>query len=242
MPEAPRPHRPALLLTCEHAGNTVPREFAHLFSGHDATLESHRGWDIGAHALARGMARAAGAPLIAHTITRLLVEVNRSPHHRALFSEFTRGLPKDEKARIVRTHYAPHRERVEREIGAMGRGGRCVVLVGVHSFTPELGGEVRTADIGLLYDPKRALEKSFCHAWRDALRRVDPEQRVRMNYPYRGAADGFTTYLRSRFSPNRFLGIELEVNQRIALDGGEPWRRLQRTLSNTLAETLRSGA
>jgi hypothetical protein len=43
---------------------------------------------------------------------------------------------------------------------------------------------------------------------------------VRRNYPYRGTADGFTTYLRRQFSARKYLGIELEVNQ--SLLGRQP--------------------
>jgi predicted N-formylglutamate amidohydrolase len=90
-----------------------------------------------------------------------------------------------------------------------------VVHVSVHSFTPELDGDVRNADIGLLYDPKRKHEKAFCERWRTELLRRAPGLRVRMNYPYTGTSDGFTTALR-RIFPKGYCGIELEVNQRFA--------------------------
>jgi hypothetical protein len=32
----------------------------------------------------------------------------------------------------------------------------------VHSFTPVLGGEIRKADIGLLFDSRRPAERAFC--------------------------------------------------------------------------------
>jgi predicted N-formylglutamate amidohydrolase len=105
----------------------------------------------------------------------------------------------------------------------------------VHSFTPVLAGEVRTCDIGLLYDPRREAEGKFAEAWRKGLAERLPGFRIRKNYPYRGAADGFTTYLRKQF-PRSYLGIELELNQKHV--GTRHWSDLELALTATLAEFL----
>ena len=60
------------------AGAKVPHEYRSLFRGHAALLRSHRGSDIGSHALAKSLARALRAPLLVTSTTRLLVECNRS--------------------------------------------------------------------------------------------------------------------------------------------------------------------
>jgi predicted N-formylglutamate amidohydrolase len=65
----------------------VPEAYAGLFTGHQALLDSHRGWDPGALPLGRQMASAFGAPLFASTTTRLLIDLNRSIGHRHLHSE-----------------------------------------------------------------------------------------------------------------------------------------------------------
>ena len=51
-----------LLLTCEHAGNRIPRAYAPLFRGADALLATHRGWDPGAYVLARFLAKRLRVP------------------------------------------------------------------------------------------------------------------------------------------------------------------------------------
>ncbi len=202
-----------LLLTCEHAGAEVPPRWRPLFRDSAALLASHRGHDAGAWSLARRLARALSAPLVGHHLTRLLVDANRSPGHPAFFSELTRELPRAERRRLVATCWAPHRHRVESRVATLLEGGATVLHVGVHSFTPVLRGEVRRADVGLLYDPSRVGEAAFCAAWKAALLEVAPELRVRRNYPYRGVSDGLTTALRRGLPPDRYLGIELEVNQ-----------------------------
>jgi hypothetical protein len=70
--------------------------------------------------------------------------------------------------------------------------------------------------MGLLFDPDRAHEKLFCEEWKIQLLQVFPDWKVEFNEPYKGIDDGFTTYLRKRFSNDHYLGIELEWNQKWA--------------------------
>ena len=46
-----------------------------------------------------------------------------------------------------------------------------------------------------------------------------PEFALRRNSPYRGTADGLTTALRRRYPANRYIGIEVEMNQRLMKSG-----------------------
>ena len=75
----------------------------------------------------------------------------------------------------------------------------------------------RDADIGFLYDPARRYERKFCREWRKKLVANKDLWRVRMNYPYRGTADGLTTYLRKKMK-GTYLGIEVEINQKLFKD------------------------
>jgi predicted N-formylglutamate amidohydrolase len=224
-----------LVLTCEHGGNRIPREYAPLFRGASKVLSSHRGWDPGALPLARHMARRLRTPLLAVTWSRLFVEANRSPTNRRIWSRFTAGLPKEERDRILEKWWRPHRRAVEEAVEKGGRGGR-VVHVAVHSFTPELDGEVRNADVTFLYDSRRKHEAELCRRWAAILHRLDPTLRLRHNYPYLGKADGLATALRKRHPETRYVGVEIEVNQ--AMVGGRRWRRLQEDLAASLRELL----
>ncbi|MCC6142485.1 MAG: N-formylglutamate amidohydrolase [Candidatus Hydrogenedentes bacterium] len=235
-------HEPCqLILTCEHGGNQIPPPYQRLFANARLALESHRGWDPGALELAQYLARRLPAPLIAATVSRLLVELNRSVGHPQLFSVYTERLSREEKDHLLTQYYYPHRNRVEEAAGDDIAQGRRLVHIGVHSFTPILDGRRRDADLGLLYDPVRPLEKAFCAAWRRAIEDAAPELRVRRNYPYRGAADGLTTYLRRRLPTGRYLGIELEVNQAWAAGPAPNRRRMQQILGDTLPRALEAG-
>lgn len=225
-----------LLLTCEHGGNRVPRRYAHLFREAQGVLDTHRGYDPGSLTLGRFLAKRLKAPLFYSTTSRLLVELNRSPRHRALFSEFTRPLDPAARLEILDAHYHPYRRQVEQWIGDAIAHGGAVLHVSVHTFTPELNGLARNADIGLLYDPSRPSERHFGDAWRIALRRLRGDLRVRKNYPYLGKADGFTTHLRRLWSDEHYAGIELEVNQLWPRRPAREWRQLQEALAHSLAQ------
>lgn len=223
-----------LVLSCEHGGNRVPASYQHLFRRAGRMLASHRGWDPGALALARRLARWEGSPLFEATTTRLLVDLNRSPHNPAVFSRFTRTLPETARQHLLALYHAPHRQRVYAAVRARLRRGP-VLHVAVHSFTPLLAGVRRNFELALLYDPARAAERRFCRAWQAALRE-QLGMRVRRNAPYRGASDGLTTALRASCGA-RYLGIELEINQRLFKP---TWPGLARRIHQALGDVLRA--
>lgn len=225
---------PFLIITCEHGGNEVPPPYAHLFQGHEAVLASHRGWDPGALSVAEELAAQLVAPLLATTVSRLLIDSNRSPGHRQLFSPFSRSLPRAAKEAIAQRYYHPHRDRVLQAVTTAVAAGRTVLHLAIHSFTPVLANETRRADLGLLYDSQRQREQAFCRAWLAPLRTAWPQWQIRRNYPYRGRADGLATWLRGHFAPSRYLGLEIEINQKRLTSRSEC-----QSIAGHLAHTLR---
>ncbi|WP_114783072.1 N-formylglutamate amidohydrolase [Botryobacter ruber] len=226
-----------LLLTCEHGGNSIPPAYRALFEGHDALLATHRGYDIGALDLFNHLKDLTPDSFFA-VESRLLVELNRSVGQEDLFSGITGKLTEEEKNVLLQKHYYPFRNQVEQVVQGHMAAGNQVLHVAVHSFTPELNGEIRQADIGLLYDPERGPEHLFCSDWKKALELEAPEFQVRYNYPYLGTADGFPTYLRHKFDASQYGGIELEVNQKYAQEAHRQWHRLKVVLRKTLRSTF----
>lgn len=218
------PNRDFYLITCEHGGNRVPSRYHDFFRGHEKLLRTHRAYDIGALRVAREFADALSAPLMVSTISRLLIDLNRSPSYPKLYSEATRAAPEDIRTEIFQRYYLPYRLKVETRVAQAVAAGMRVVHVSCHSFTPELAGRVRTADLGLLYDPARPAETGLCRRWQLALKVYAGALKTRLNYPYLGTADGFTVYLRRRFPAEAYLGIELEINQKHVRGSGEHWR------------------
>jgi predicted N-formylglutamate amidohydrolase len=231
----------SFLITCEHGGNRIPAPYRRLFRGRRALLDTHRGYDPGALVMARVLAGAFRAPLVSSTVSRLLVDLNRSIGHPQLFSAVTRGVPAALRSKIAERHYRPYRAQVEGLVEQATSRGRRVVHISSHSFTPVLNGKVRRADVGLLYHPGRRGERELCARWKAALAAAAPQVRVRRNYPYAGKGDGLASYLRRRFPPGAYVGIELEVNQGIVLAGGRRWKALRRVLADSLRTALATG-
>ena len=59
---------------------------------------------------------------------------------------------------------------------------------------------------------------------------------IKFNEPYKGTDDGFTTYLRTKFSDDEYLGIEIEVNQKYL--GTEQWEMIAMGLKEVLFDIL----
>jgi len=200
-----------LLITCEHATNVIPPEYVFLFEGQKDVLNTHEGYDPGAYDLYKYLEPLSNASY-AQDIGRLLIETNRSLHHPKLFSRFSKILEHSKKSEVITEHYLPYRRYVEKLILDFHKWNHTVLHLSIHSFTPVLNDIERNCDIGILYDPKVRLEKEWSEQFKRFLTDVS-KYRVRKNYPYRGKADGFTTYLRKRFTDN-YIGIEIEVNQK----------------------------
>ncbi|MEN6585278.1 MAG: N-formylglutamate amidohydrolase [Sulfuricella sp.] len=228
------------LITCEHGGNRIPTRYRDLFAGCEALLRSHRGYDPGALVLARELAEALAAPLFVSTTSRLLIDLNRSIGHPRLYSEATRDTPLAVRREILERHYLPYRNKVETAIAAATEQGSRVIHISSHSFTPVLDGAVRNADIGLLYDPARHGETELCRRWQTHLQALAPELKVRRNYPYTGSSDGLTAYLRRRFPADAYVGIELEINQKLALPGGRRWRAFRGLVIEAMRQAANS--
>lgn len=229
-----------LLISCEHAVNAVPAPYRHLFAGQEEVLESHRGFDPGAAELAERLGAALAAPVFRAEVTRLLVDLNRSLHHRALWSSFSRALPPPVRQQLLETYYQPFRCAVADRVAASIAGGARVVHLSVHSFTPVLAGRVRRADVGLLYDPSRTGETRFCRSWQHGLRALAPGLRVLRNAPYRGRSDCHQNALRRCYPDRCYLAIELEVNQRL-LEDARGWGEVTSVLLESLRRSCAAG-
>ena len=206
-----------LILTCEHATAAIPAPYADLFAGARHLLDTHRAYDIGAREVCRTLEEMADGAVYGEC-SRLLIDLNRSLHHPGLFSDFSRDLSRHEKEKVIERWYTPFRSTALAAVRQTIARHGTVLHLSVHSFTPVLNGVVRSNDIGILYDPRRPGEKGLARHLADGMRVIDRHLSVRMNHPYRGVADGHTTALRRLFDGGSYLGIEIEINQRLLGD------------------------
>ncbi len=191
--EVVRPHaRSRVLLVCDHASNRIPEALGSLGLSAE-TLGTHIGWDIGAAAVARHLSELLDATLVLSGYSRLVIDCNRPPEVASSIPTVSggvvipgnEGIDETEREARRRTFFESYHAAIAAILDARAaRGGAAsVMLLAIHSFTPELLGEKRPWPISLLYGSDARL----AHACRDGLRR-DPGLLVGDNEPYHVSA------------------------------------------------------
>ncbi len=205
-----------LLITCEHGGNQVPPNLQSHFASAAARrdLNSHRGYDPGSLSAANSIADDFAAPLEFSSVSRLVVDLNRSLDSPQLFSEFLDQAGEATKTAILQDYYHPYRERITERVKQATGAGRRVLHLSIHSFTPRWQGTARKFDVGVLFDPARRWELDVSEQLLEDFNANG--LRGLPNQPYLGIDDGLTTALRKQFTDQQYAGIEIELNNRIA--------------------------
>ncbi len=210
--------REQLLVSVEHASRRVPAALRSLGLP-PAFLATHHGWDPGALDVGRILAKAFDATLHLGKWSRLVADLNRSSFHPRVIPRDTgsQRIPRNlelgraERRERLDLYWTPYRSAVEADLDArVARFGK-VLHVSVHSFTPELFGETRENDFGLLYKPSHRLERAMADRWDRRLTQLG--FKVRRNYPYSGLDDGFCMRMRAERPARTYLGMEIEMNQ-----------------------------
>lgn len=202
-----------IILTCEHATNTIPPEYQSYFQNHKNLLESHRGYDIGALKIIKNMAAILNVRFFQAKASRLLIDNNRSLNNPNCFSFITKGLSQDVKDDIIKNYYDIYRDDVILAMQNIIATGRTVLHLSIHSFTPIFNNKTRRGDIGILYDSSRPYELNLAKKWQCWLQKQDDHLIVRKNYPYFGKTDGLASFCRKLFDKEYYLGFEIESNQ-----------------------------
>jgi predicted N-formylglutamate amidohydrolase len=125
---------PGLVVTCEHGGNRIPAAYRDYFRAHGALPDTHLGYDPGALEMARALARAFRAPLVSATVSRLLVDLNRSIGHPQLHFETIYRAPPPVRLSILEQYYTPFRSEAERLIRCSIAEHGQVLHLSSHSF------------------------------------------------------------------------------------------------------------
>ena len=157
--------RSAFVITCDHAGNRMPRRLGTLGLA-AADLERHIAWDIGAAAVSSRLATMLDAVLIRQTYSRLVIDCNRAPDAPSSIVEISEatpipgnaGLSAEAREARRREVFEPYHRRIARELDARQDASRPTVLLALHSFTPVFKGVSRPWQCGVLYnrDPRLA--------------------------------------------------------------------------------------
>lgn len=202
-----------LLLTCEHASRALPPGFPSARGVADL-INDHWGWDIGAWALARQLARRLGASAVGGSYSRLVIDLNRPLSDPTLIVRAIQGrdlpwnarLTPAEIERRVLAYHLPYHDAIDRLIVRRVARGVRPFLLAVHSFTGELHGRRRDFDAGVLFADYAAEARAFGRGLaRSGLA-------VRYNEPYSGL-EGLMYSIERHGSEHRLPCLELELRQ-----------------------------
>jgi predicted N-formylglutamate amidohydrolase len=181
-----------LLLVCEHAGQAIPSRLGDLGISR-ISLDSHIGWDIGAEAVTRAMAKATGATAVIQRYSRLVIDCNRPPNAPDAMPMISDGVKIpgnqiiDAMARKARRReiFDPFHDAVDICIGQNQRS----IALSIHSFTPSLDGVDRQWELGFLFRNDRETS----HHLREFVSDFCPNLTIGMNEPYQidDASDWF---------------------------------------------------
>jgi len=227
----------SLLLICDHASRAIPAEMGSL--GLDpASLERHIAYDIGAANVTRRLAERLDAPAVLAGYSRLVIDCNRQPGDPQSIPEVSYGTAVPGNRRLanealeqrVEAFFWPYHHAVINALAHMWRAGRPPALFSVHSFTPDLEGEDRYWDIGVLWsrDPRMALPLI------EKLRALDGLH-VGDNEPYSGKEVAYSIDLHAEAAGLANCAVEIRQDHLESEAGAERWAAM---LAVALSETL----
>lgn len=207
-----------LFFTCEHAESAIPDNCRNYFTD-IKSIERHRTFDPGALHTAQILSETFKAGLISGKVSRLITDLNRTRENPGCISSYLKKASPEFRKKILLKYHTAHWKKVIESV-RKNSINEPVLHIAVHSFTPVWKGKKRPTDIGILYDPGRNSEKKIADRWKSSLSRLDPQLTVHLNRPYRGWTDSITRSLRLLFGESRYIGFELEMNQKYCSKNG----------------------
>jgi len=224
------------VIVVDHAGRRIPRALGDLGLP-PAELDRHIAWDIGALGVARRMAAALDAPLIAQNYSRLVIDCNRDPavatsiptigEHIEIPGNI--GLSAEAIAARRAEIFEPYHRQVRALLDERAAAGRPTILIAQHSMTNVFKGARREMHAAVLYNRDRRFAGLVLDNLRGEAGLVIGE-----NEPYFVSDE--TDYTVPRHGEARGLPhVEIEIRQDLIADdaGQDEWaRRICRALQS----------
>jgi predicted N-formylglutamate amidohydrolase len=212
--ESGRQGRSNFVIVVDHASPRIPRRLDGLGLP-PSELQRHIAWDIGALAVARRVAAALDAPLLAQNYSRLVIDCNRDPAVPSSIPTLGEsieipgniGLSSEEIAARRAEIFDPYHNQLRALLDERLAAGRPTILVAQHSMTNIFKGVRREMHAEVLYNRDRR----FAGLVLDMLRR-EAGLVVADNEPY--SVSDATDYTIPRHGEARGLPhVEIEIRQ-----------------------------
>jgi predicted N-formylglutamate amidohydrolase len=224
------------VIVVDHASRRIPRRLNDL--GLPASeLQRHIAWDIGAFGVARQVAAALDAPLVAQNYSRLVIDCNRDPTVATSIPRLSElieipgniDLTAAEAAARRVEIFDPYHNRVSALLDERQAAARPAILVAQHTMTDVYKGVRRDMHAAVLYNRDRR----FAGIVLDMLRR-ETDLLIADNEPYFVSDE--TDYTIPRHGEARGLPhVEIEIRQDLVSDdaGQAAWaQRITRALQD----------
>jgi predicted N-formylglutamate amidohydrolase len=228
--------RSDFIIVADHASARIPRRLANLGLP-DSELQRHIAWDIGALGVARRVAQALDAPLLAQNYSRLVIDCNRDPKVATSIPHISelREIPGNlglSAAQIAARRveiFDPYHRRIRELLDARQASGRRVILVAQHTMTDVYKGDRRQMHAAVLYNRDRR----FADAVLERLRR-ERHLIIADNEPY-FVSDETDYTIPHHAEARSLLHVEIEIRQDLVRDatGQAEWAaRIARALQD----------
>jgi predicted N-formylglutamate amidohydrolase len=216
------------VIVVDHAGWRIPRRLGSLGLP-ESELRRHIAWDIGALAVAREVAAALDAPLVAQHYSRLVIDCNRDPKVPSSIPTVGESIEipgnvdlsqAEREARRVAI-FDPYHDHVRALLDERIAAGRPTILVAQHSMTNVFKGVRREMHAAVLYNRDRR----FAGLVLESLR-LDADLTIADNEPYFVSDE--TDFTIPRHGEARGLPhVEIEIRQDLITEaaGQVEWAR-----------------
>jgi predicted N-formylglutamate amidohydrolase len=224
------------VIVVDHAGRRIPRRLNGLGLA-ESELQRHIAWDIGALSVARQVAAALDAPLVAQNYSRLVIDCNRDPKVVSSIPRLSEsveilgniGLTDEEIAARRAEIFDPYHDHVRALLDERAAAGRTTILVAQHTMTNNYKGVDRPMHAAVLYNRDRR----FAGLVLDRLR-SEAGLTIADNEPYFVSDE--TDYTIPQHGEARGLPhVEIEIRQDLVSDdaGQAQWaQRITRALQD----------
>lgn len=215
--------RAPLVLLCEHAGQAIPETLDGLGLD-EGVIDTHRGWDIGAEAVAVRIARRLGAPLVVQRYSRLVVDCNRPPDNEGFAPKVSDGAAIPGNQALSEADIAERRlvifDPMNRALDEAFDGVARRATFSIHTFTPSFRGEARPWHAGFLArkDTETAA-RLMAH-----VAAADPSLTLALNQPYQIETDSdwfIPVHAEARGLAHSL--IEIRNDQLLTTEGADCW-------------------
>ena len=201
--------RPDILIICEHAGLAIPRALGRLGIADDLDLaEQHIAWDIGAGAVARGLAERLGAGLILQNYSRLVIDCNRALTSPQSIPEVSDHIPIPGNVDLAAEEITARQTEIFRPYDDLCHQvleqTQVRFVIALHSFTPEMDGVARPWHISFLYNKGETYARKFAQAI------ANPHLNIGFNVPYQ-VRPGHDWFILTHAEPRKIPHVLIEI-------------------------------